>query len=58
MTGTLIEDARKYWLNTINLNPDAGILTTLKTFMEDRYEILTESELDTLAFEILTTSKL
>jgi len=56
LTSELIEDARRYWENTCNLNPDAGIITTLKEYFEDRPGgIPTRAELDRLAFQILTT---
>ena len=55
-TNELIESARQYWLNAQELNYDAGILSTLKEFFEDRQENPTSNELEKLAFQILTTS--
>ena len=55
-TTSLIEDARKYWQNTLDLNPDAGIVTTLSEFFQnERPEQPTKAEIEVLAFEILTT---
>lgn len=57
LTSELIESARDYWQNTVDLNPDAGILTALREFSEDRPgSNLTDSELNALAYEILTTN--
>ena len=53
ITTELFKDAKCYWLNAIDLNPDAGILSTLRVFMEDRPETITETEFNAIAFEIL-----
>ena len=56
LTNELIEAARRYWQDTLDLNPDAAVLTVMREFLEDRPEDnLTNSEVSALAFEILTT---
>ena len=53
MTSETIELARDYWQNTIDFNPDAGIISTLKEFFEDRPENPTSKEIEQLSFKIL-----
>lgn len=57
-TNECIEAVRRYWQTTTDLNPDAGIITTITEYFENTPGAMpSKHEIEKMAFQILTTTK-